>query len=372
MNLRILALVVALLLAACGLAWWLQRPAPPAAADPRVGQPLLAADLAGRAAQLRLTDQGKSVTIAKDASGAWVVPAYHDFPADLPKLSRFLSDLTEARLQRLVTARADRLARLDFKDTAIQLIDAGGGQLWSVALGKTAEGGGRYVRFGNEDKAYHANLNAWLDLEPKNWADAALLALKPDDIARLEIGFADPAQPALTVSRAKKEDAWTAADLPAGKRLKTDRVASVLSSLVSLRFTDTDPPDDEKAAAARAHQRTIRLTTFGGLTYTVALGRKPEEKRQKVAAAPAAADPAANPAPEAPAPASADDKPREPEFETIPAGPVYATVDSSDANAPINRLMARRAFQIGEWIYTGLPAAAAEFFEDAPAEEKKP
>lgn len=374
MNLRVLALVVAFLLVACGLAWWLQRPAPPAASDPRVGQPLLATDFAARAARLRLTDQGKTITVAKDSSGSWVVPGYHDFPADFAKLSRFIGDLTEAKLQRLVTARADRLARLDFKDTAVALLDADGRELWSVALGKTAEGGGRYVRFGTEDKAYHANLTAWFDLEPKHWTDSALLNLKADDIARVEVGFIDPTLPAVTVSRARKEDAWAAADVPAGKRLKTDRVTSVVSSLVNLRFSDTDAPDDEKVLAARAHQRTIKLTTFAGQTYTVALGRKPEGKRPKIAAAPSTANPeaSATPGEPAPMPASADDKPKDPEFETIPAGPVYATVNCSDEKAVINRLMAQRAFQIGEWIYTGLPAAPAEFFEDAPAEEKKP
>jgi hypothetical protein len=61
-----------------------------------------------------------------------------------------------------------------------------------------------------------------------------------------------------------------------------------------------------------------------------------------------------------------DDKPLAPEFETIPAGPVFAFVSHSDASAPVNSHMAKRAFQIAEYTFTGLPQKADELFEPAP------
>ncbi|MFM9079970.1 MAG: hypothetical protein ACKOTE_07520, partial [Opitutaceae bacterium] len=61
-----------------------------------------------------------------------------------------------------------------------------------------------------------------------------------------------------------------------------------------------------------------------------------------------------------------DDKPLAPEFETIPAGPVFAFVSHSDASAPVNSHMAKRAFQIAEFAFTGLPQKADELFEAAP------
>src|SRR6185295_10337980 len=61
-----------------------------------------------------------------------------------------------------------------------------------------------------------------------------------------------------------------------------------------------------------------------------------------------------------------DDKPLAPEFETIPAGPVFAFVTHSDASAPINALMQKRAFQISDYTFTGLPQKAEELFEPAP------
>ncbi|HWA29252.1 MAG TPA: DUF4340 domain-containing protein [Lacunisphaera sp.] len=365
MNLRTLSITVAALVILCAIAWFAQRPTAPATTDPRVGQSVLAADVAAQAARVKLADQGKAVELVRQANGAWTVPSYYDFPADFAKLSRFISDLTEAKIRRLVTARADRLGRLEFKDTTLALQDASGKELWQIALGKNADGGGRYVRYGTEEKGYLANLSLWLDSEPKNWADALLLNLKADDLARIELGFADASAAPVIVNRAKKEDAWAPASptvAPEGKRLKAATITSLLSNLADLRFTDTTATDDEKAVAARAHSRTLKLTTFDGRTWTVILARKPEEKKPKTTA------PEAKPA-EPAAPATPDaGKPQEPEMETIPAGPVFVSITSSDEKAPINALMKKRAFQVAEWTYTALPATPADLWEDAPAD----
>lgn len=366
MNLRTLSFSVAALVVLSAVAWFVRRPAPPATSDPRTGQPVLAADLATQAARVKLTDQGKSVELARQTDGSWTVVSYHDFPADFAKLTRLIGDLTGAKVSRLVTARADRLARLDFKDTTLALHDAAGKELWQVTLGKNADGGGRYLRYGTEEKGYLANLSLWLDPEPRNWADTTLLALKTDDITRIEVGFSDAAQAPVIVSRTRKEDAWAPAPpttAPEGKRLKAASISSLLSNFAGLRFSDTTAPDDAQAVTARAHARTLKLTTFDQKTYTVTLGRKPEEKRPKPAAPPAAPETTASGET-----SGEETKPPGPEFETIPAGPVFVSITSSDETARLNALMQKRAFQIGEWVYTALPATPADLWEDAPAE----
>lgn len=358
MNLRSLSITVAILIALCAVAWFARRPSAPASADPRVGAPVLAAEVASRAALVRLADQGKTVELARGADGAWRVASYHDFPADFAKLTRFVGDLTGAKIQRLVTARADRLARLEFKDTVLSLADDAGNELWRITLGKTAEGGGRFLRFGSEEKGYLADLSLWLDSEPKNWADATLVSLKADDIAGVEIGFSDDSSPSVSVTRTAKEEPWTSAGAPEGKRLRADRITTLLSNFMGLRFTDTTAPDDERAAAAREHSRTLRLTTFNGETWTIALGRKPEEKRPKPAVD--VEEPVEGAAPGDSAAA------KEPEMETIPAGPVFAFITRSDSAARIDEMMNKRAFQIAGWTYDGLPATPADLWEDAP------
>jgi len=359
MKLRTIALTIAVL-AALSIAAYLkdrQRPAP--SEDPRVGKALLDPDTVSKAAGLVIADQGKKVELARNADGSWRVSSYFDMPADFEKISRFVQDLNEAKVDRFVTANPERLARVEFKDSSIALKDQAGKEIWSLTLGKTSEtGNGRFIRFGNEPRAFFSGLHVWLDTDAKGWANAQLMSVKPEEIASVEIPFDGGAE--VTATRAKKDAPWTAAGAPAGQKVNADQVSSVLTALTSLRFTETADTKDAAVAEAAAHTRTFKLTTFDGKTLTVALGRKPEEKKLK-APAPDAKEATAPPA--KPTEAKAEAKPAAPEFETIPAGPVFALVSTSDAHAVINDLMKRRAFQVDDYTFTRLPQKPDELFE---------
>ncbi|MFM9082227.1 MAG: DUF4340 domain-containing protein, partial [Opitutaceae bacterium] len=259
-------------------AYVLQRPSPPPPADARLNQTMVDRAAIEKAAKIRISDAGKNLELTRQADGSWKVPSYFDMPADFSKLSGFVGSLTEAKLQRLVTSNAERIGRLEFKDTKVELLDASDKVVFTVTLGKNPEtGGGRFVRFGDEQKAFLASFSAWLDTEARNWANAELTNIKPDDVAKIEIPFAEGGP--ITVSRTKKEDAWTADKTPAGQKVKADRIASLLSSVGTVRFTDSSATDDANAVAAKANQRSFKLTTFDGKTISVAMGRKPEEKK---------------------------------------------------------------------------------------------
>ena len=62
-------------------------------------------------------------------------------------------------------------------------------------------------------------------------------------------------------------------------------------------------------------------------------------------------------------------QPKGPEFETIPAGPVIVAITDSAADSKLNPLMAKRAFEVSEWTFTGLPAAA-DLWEPKPTPAK--
>jgi len=390
MKLKTLHLTIALLAVASAIVYFVNRPAQPVSTDPRIGAALVDRAALEKAATLRFADQGKTVQFAKQADGSWHVVSYFDFPADFAKLSQFVGELQNAKIERLVSSNPARLARYEFKDTSFALLDGAGKDLAAVTFGKNAEGGGRLVRFGSEPKAYLARLSANFDTEPRNWADAQLVNLKNDDIAQVEIGFADA--PSVVARRPKKEEPFVAEKAPDGQRLKADKITALLSSLTSLRFTDTNATDDANAVAAKQHLRTFKLTTFDGKTLTVALGRKPEQKIIKVpepAKDPQKAGPAAllakadekpktETAPDSsnPEPTTQNPKPNsessgpakalEPVTETIPAGPVFVFVTSAGGKAPIDALMQKRAFQIYEYTFTGLPQKADELFEALP------
>lgn len=389
MKLKSLVIAVVVLAALSAVTFFVQRPKPPASADARIGQPLAAAATLEKAAKVRLADQGKTVLVVKSADGTWRVPGYYDLPADFAKLARLVSDLTEAKLQRLVTTSPERISRLEFKDTQIAFLDSSDKELWALTLGRIAENGGRFVRFGSEQKAYLTNLNADVDVEAKNWADPQLLNLKPDDIASVELSFPDDGAKVVTATRAQKGDAFAAGKAPDGQKLKAEAVTNILSSFANLRFSDTSDSTDPNALAAKAHARTVKLGTFDGKTVTIAIGRKPEEKIIK-APAPAADAAKGGPAsvldalpgekkdtpagPDAAKPDAGPAKTLEPATETIPAGPVFVFITHSDAGAPVNVLMQKRAFQTAEFAFTSLPQKSDDMFEPAsppaPAPEK--
>ena len=400
MKLKTLIVSVVVLAVLSAIVFFARRPGPPPSQDARLGKPMIDGSLVEKAAKVRISDQGKTITLARQSDGTWRDTSYYDLPADHAKLSGLIGNLTDAKLERLVTTNPDRIARLDFKDTKIELLDAADKPLWSVTLGKAPETGGRFVKFDDEKKAYLASLSAWLDSDPKSWANAELLNLKADDIAKVEIGFpavpastTEPKTPAVpattvTVSRAKKDDAWTADKAPANERVKADKISSLLSSIGNIRFSDTTDLTDPNVKAAKEHERVFKLTTFDGKTYTIAMGRKPEEKKLKPptpspdgktgpASMGSVTDLAKQEQKEKTEKKPEETKPVTPEFETIPAGPVFVFIASSDASAPVNSLMQKRAFQIGDWTFTGLPQKAAELFEPAPPpsapkpEEKK-
>jgi len=370
MKLKQLLLIVALLAAVSALVFIVRRPAPAHSADARLGQPLLTTTTAENIAEIRLTEAGKSLTLKRDPAGAWCVPSYYDFPADFPKIARFVTELAETKLTRLVTTNPDRIDRLEFKDTHITVLDASAKELTVIALGKTSETGGRFLRFGKESKAYLAAFNTYLDLEPKNWAQTELLSVKPDEIAQIEIPFSGDER--ITFKRAKKEDPWTTTATPTGQKLKSDALTPTLNTLTSLRFTETTDLADANALAAKPHARSFQIETFDKKILKISLGRKPEEKKIKPPVADAKtglaalgsatelAQKSATGSPVEPA------KPPAPEFETIPAGPVFVTLNQSDSSAPINTLMAKRAFQIAEYSFTSLPQKSADLFEAAP------
>ena len=378
MKLKSIVRTIAILAALSAVAFFATRPTPAPVADTRIGQPLADRAIVEKATKLRLNDQGKTVTLVRQADATWKVASYHDFPADFSKLATFIGSLTDAKLERLVTSSPARIALLEFKDTKIELLDATDKELWTVTLGKNPDtGSGRYVRYGAEAKAFLASLSAYLDTESKNWANTELLALKVDDVAKIEIPFvaANASEPtSITVSRATKDAPWTAEKTPDGQKLKADKIAAVLSSLSSIRFSETNDLTDANAVAAKANERLFKIETFDKKVLKIALGRKPEEKKLKPITPPAegqsalaalgtAADMLKKDADGKPAEPA---KPIAPEFETIPAGPVFVNIASSDASASVNALMQKRAFQISDYTFTSLPQKSDELFEPAP------
>lgn len=386
MKLKPLLLVVAGLGAVSALVYWRQRtPVADATVDPRVGQELLAADALKSARSLAITGGDKqTVTVVADEKGErWTVNEYHGLPADFDKLMSTFESLRTAKVDRAIGSAAAQ-ERLGFAGEKIELKDAAGKVLATLNLGKTADNGGRFIRYGDEKKSYLVDFNAWIDATPKNWAAAQLLKLKPEDVAAVDVKFADGT--GVAAKRTEDGKAWTGADLPAGKEIKGSAIDSLLSQLTGLRFSETTATDEADAVAAKAHTTTATLTLKNGTSYTVALGRRPAPPAAPTAGPVSATTPpvgidgktgeiltpAVPPTVAAPAAPAAPATPAAPPPPPPPPGPVYAFVASNRAEEPINALMQKRAFQVGEWIYTSLPANRDALLQEKPAPAPPP
>lgn len=348
MKVKSLALAVGALAVLTAAVWFFNRDrdAGPAL-DPRVGKPLLDSATVAKTAEFYLRSGGSEVTLTGvDPAGlkAGVVKEYHNLPADYAKFARFIDDLTksEAKISRMVGSNAERLEKLGFSGDRIELRGKDGKPVWTLQLGNSPASGGKFVKFDDEKKAYLSGLSAWLDTTPKNWADAALVGAKPEDVVGIQVQF--PGGGSLSVNRVDGRGVWKCPDLADGETLKDSEVTSLASKLAGLRFTDTRDPETLETIAARPTARTYKLTLADGRTFTITLSQRTD------------------PQPEPPKPAAEGATPPAP-----PPQPADVYVQSSRAEDPVNDLMKQRSFQVAEWTFTGLPGSRDALVNAAPA-----
>ena len=347
MKVKSLALAVGALGVLTAAAWFFTRDTGGPAVDARLGQPLLDSATIAKTAEFFLRSGGAEVTLTGvDPAGfkAGTVKEYHGMTADYAKFARAIEDLTksEAKISRLVGTTAERIEKLGFAGDRIELRGQDGTALWTLHLGSSPEKGGRFVKFGDESKAYLSGFNGWLDGTPKNWADAALIGAKSEDVVGIEVRL--PAGGTLTATRVDGKGVWKCQDLADGETLKDSEWTSLAGKLAGLRFMDTRDPEPLETIAARPTARSYVITLADGRRFTITASQRQD------------------PQPEPPAPAVEGATPPAPQPQ-----PADIFVVSSRADDPVNALMARRSFQVAEWTFTSLPTTREALINPAPA-----
>jgi hypothetical protein len=338
MHLRPLLLSVAVLAPLAAAVWWFQRPEPPPSLNSaRIGQRLAEPDALARADRVELKLGAASIAFARSTDQRWFIEGSPALPADLSKLSRLASDLVATRIERLVTSNPDRIATLGLDETSIAYFDADRAPLIRLDLGRTAESGGRFLRYPGDPGAYLARLSTHLDPTPESWRDTALLpGIQSSDLASIRISFPDTNE-TLVASRASAADPWTAENLPEGRRLKSSALNGHATTLAGLNYTSVVPKIDPAAAAARVFPRPFVLTTFDG--------REIKLEFQRVPAPPSTSDDAAPTPPQ----------PR----------PVYVELTDGAGDSLLAAAGRTHAFEVAEWIFNGLPIKLDDLLEDA-------
>ena len=72
MKVKTLIVSVLVLAALSAVVFYARRPGPPASQDTRIGQPMIDRSIVEKAAKLRVSDGGKTITLARQSDGTWL------------------------------------------------------------------------------------------------------------------------------------------------------------------------------------------------------------------------------------------------------------------------------------------------------------
>lgn len=379
MKLKTLALTVILLAALSGGLWWKSRPPAPVAPPPAspVGKPLLEQAAAEKAAELEISEEnGANTVIVRKETSGWRVPSFHQLPADFEKLSRLITSLNEAKVEREVSKEKGTLARLELGKNKLHLKDTAGGTILGLETGKTSQNGGVFVKLDKQEAAFLVNQSLWLDARPDNWAQKNPLTIKADNVVELTIPCTAADEAPLMLKKEKDQKEFKMDGLSENQSVKQTEVTRILNNLLNARFqevkTETAAPD---VVAARTNAYTAKIKTDAGLEVTMLIGRQPAQPLPPTPP-PAPAAPVESEAPgvellnppeESATGETADtpaDQPATPEPPKMSnPGPVYIAYSFSDSAHPFAGVSDRLALKFADYIYTSLPANRAALIE---------
>ena len=308
--------------------------------DPLVGTKVFDQEILKDVKRIEISKGSDQAVVEMDASGAWVVRTLYDLPADFNKLNTLVRDLVEANISRKITAREDRLDRLDLTQGTLKLMSDSDNSLFDITFGKSISGGKAFV-YENEKTAYLSSESPYIDADPSNWAVKTLYEFQSDDVAGIQFSLEDGDW---GVRRDDKDKDFVST-LPVDARTpKQSAITSLIGRFTNLRFTEVAERAAEEAKQtwkdAQENVRSLKFTLFSGETITVKMSQW-----------------------EPPEPAEGEEAPTSTEPSVT-----YLHLSSSQTDHAINGLMDRLAFQASSYTFTGIPVEISEV-ADLPEEE---
>lgn len=357
MNLKKLYISTAVLAVAAGITSFIKNADDTRKEDPRVGTTITSNEALDKVTTLEMVSGNESLTFEYDSNvSAWHLQERYSLPADSNKIADLVTQLKEARLERVASRNPKRIADFGFEVDYINLIDSDGNSVLSLDLGRETDNGKQLVRFADEDIAFISSESFSVDGDPISWLEKELIDVERDDIrsATFTLENGDT----LSVARESEDADWTTEDaLPEGKELDQGAVTRALNRLVNIRFTNLADLTDADFVAAKDNSYTISYTLADDTTYTIQAGRRPEVRVEKEVET------------------TNDDgetvTEMQEEVETE-AGPVFAIISSSKSDDPINEYMARTAFATTSTLYTAAPENLDALLADIPEPAPEP
>lgn len=208
------------------------------------------------------------------------------FEADGEAVKKALEGLSELRAENFVTGRAEKHADLEIDgEKGLHVRVQGNSKSLDVVFGRSAKGGGNFIRLANSDDVFVGSgpLASALKKDVQRWRKRQLFTTKSEDIRQIEI--AAPGKKPLVLVGNQAEGAenlmWSfgpGVALPADFRIDNQAIARIPSSFASLRANDF-ADDVDTSASGLATGAKITATLADGKKLTLLLGNEDEKKR---------------------------------------------------------------------------------------------
>ena len=286
MSARIVAILVVLLVVLGGAALLAQREdraqRPQNAAQ--LGQPLFKDLKAAAIAKIRIVEPKSALTLERKEDG-WVIAEREGFPADFAKVREFVIKMVGVKVAQSEPVGEKDRARLNLdSSTATQLEFAGadGKPLAKLLVGKKifrseqenperAPGDGRFVLLPGDDKTVLMVSDPLVQATTRTsqWIDRRSFQI--EKVKMLEVRYAGGE--GWRLERAGENAPWKLGELKPGEQVDTSKANAATYSLSLLELADVAPKDASPEATGLDKPTRLRATTFGGLTYVVAVGK---------------------------------------------------------------------------------------------------
>lgn len=223
-------------------------------------------------------------------NGVWSVfqpdQTERKFSADAEAVKSALDALAELRAENFVTGRAEKHADLEIDaEKGLQVRVEGAGKSLDVIFGRSAKGGGNYIRLANSDEVF-VGTGSFASLVKKDmnrWRKRKLFDSKEEDVRQMDI--LQPGKPGLVLTGKKAEGetkpSWSfgpGVALAADFRVDGQAIARIPASFVNLRAADfADDAKPEETGLANGAK--IVATFADGKKQTLVLGKEDDKKR---------------------------------------------------------------------------------------------
>ena len=361
-------LICVLVLGLLALAgWWLTKPKEKASGG-LVGEKLVSPDIIEATTEIIISDpsSGEAVLLNKAHDNTWILPEYHNFPADFSKLESLTRSLLDATVLRAATKNPSRIERLELGENRVEFKSAASESLWVLETGKRGPSGGTFVKLNEGEEAYLADLSLYLDTNHENWPQKKLLSFKSEEVENIRLSGIESRESTLEIYRESAESPFTASELEESKKINDTEVKNLLRTLINARFSKVLDKEDPDALAALDHSREIELFLFNGESYSLSFGRRPaqpvekEEEESEEEGTEVGSEDVTQPE-EAGDDETTDDSEEEPEM--TDSGPVFIFFSTIDPENRLNGIMQEVALTYADYTFTQLNDAIEKLVE---------